>query len=201
MAERIDDEYFGRAESKPTEHEPTEVGALHGTAVHDDSAHLTLTEIEKRTGISYVTLIRYAQQYRDRLPCEGEGNKRRYYPAAIEEFQRIKAEIAARQQTGRRRQDLPAQISPRRGRKKPRSKVASKKRQSTLPAATPSRTEKPAAVSKIETSASSMTPFSDLDRMARLYQLKIQRKSLDGVLAFVTEWWTRIDAEIRELEK
>lgn len=53
---------------------------------------LTLTEIGERTGISYPTLVRYAKLYLDRIPHEGEGRRRRYYPEAVEVFQQIRSE-------------------------------------------------------------------------------------------------------------
>lgn len=53
---------------------------------------LSLVDIEHATGISYVTLCRYAQQYADELPSEGAGRKKRYYPEAVEVFRRKRAE-------------------------------------------------------------------------------------------------------------
>lgn len=53
---------------------------------------LTLTEIGERTGISYPTLVRYAKLHLDRIPHEGEGRRRRYYPEAVEVFQQIRGE-------------------------------------------------------------------------------------------------------------
>lgn len=50
---------------------------------------LPLTKIAERTGISYPTLRRYAQEHEDEIPSEGEGRKRRYHPEAIEVFKRI----------------------------------------------------------------------------------------------------------------
>lgn len=223
---RMDDEYFGRAADESAEFE--DLGALSGTGdpqpplepSPDDivpdpaTAYLTLADIERETGISCVTLIRYSQQYRDRLPSEGEGNRRRYYPAAITEFEKIRNEIASRRAGGQGVMSKPrtARETPRaiqgRKRHKPSKPKPSKtgspaRRKKTRPpvviattAASPSR----APVSKLATEA--LSPIApDLDRMAKVYQLRIQRKALDGVLSFVTEWWTRIDSEIEELEK
>lgn len=53
---------------------------------------LTLTEIGERTGISYPTLVRYVKLHLDRIPHEGEGRRRRYYPEAVEVFQKIRGE-------------------------------------------------------------------------------------------------------------
>jgi excisionase family DNA binding protein len=58
---------------------------------------LTLTEISKRTGISYPTLVRYVKLYSRKLPHEGSGRKRRFYPAAVDVFSEL------RQQSGRGR--------------------------------------------------------------------------------------------------
>jgi hypothetical protein len=53
---------------------------------------LTLTQIGKTTGISYPTLVRYVRLYSDRLPHEGEGRKRRFYPAAVPVFRELRAQ-------------------------------------------------------------------------------------------------------------
>lgn len=55
-------------------------------------ATLTLAAIETLTGISYVTLQRYAQAHGDRLPHEGEGRNRKYYPEAVDVFKEIREE-------------------------------------------------------------------------------------------------------------
>lgn len=53
---------------------------------------LTLTKIAEETGISYPTLVRYVKLYKDRLPYEGSGRGRRFYPEAIEVFKELRAE-------------------------------------------------------------------------------------------------------------
>lgn len=53
---------------------------------------LTLTEIGERTGISYPTLVRYVKLHLDRIPHEGEGRRRRFYPEAVGVFQKIRSE-------------------------------------------------------------------------------------------------------------
>lgn len=60
---------------------------------------LTLTEVGERTGISYPTLVRYVKLHGDKIPHEGEGRRRRYYPAAVEVFQEIRSQSGR----GRRR--------------------------------------------------------------------------------------------------
>jgi hypothetical protein len=67
---------------------------------HAGAANLTLTAIAGLTGISYVTLCRYAREHQDRLPFEGKGKARRYYPAAVEVFRAIKAEAGDRRGEG-----------------------------------------------------------------------------------------------------
>jgi predicted DNA-binding transcriptional regulator AlpA len=51
---------------------------------------LTLTEVGKRTGLSYPTLARYLKLHGDRIPSEGEGRKRRYPPRAVHVFLQIR---------------------------------------------------------------------------------------------------------------
>lgn len=52
---------------------------------------LTLTEVGRRTGISYPTLLRYVKLHLDRLPHVGKGRKRRYKPEAVPVFEEIRA--------------------------------------------------------------------------------------------------------------
>ena len=65
---------------------------------------LTLTQISKTTKISYPTLVRYVRLYSNRLPHEGKGRARRFYPEAVDVFRSL------RQQSGRggRRPGRPA---------------------------------------------------------------------------------------------
>lgn len=51
---------------------------------------LTLTEISKQTGISYPTLLRYVKSNLDEIPHEGEGRSRRFKPAAVAVFKRLR---------------------------------------------------------------------------------------------------------------
>ena len=53
---------------------------------------MTLTEVSKQTGISYPTLVRYVRLYSDRLPHEGKGRARRFYPNAVDAFRQIRQE-------------------------------------------------------------------------------------------------------------
>lgn len=53
---------------------------------------LTLTQISETTGISYPTLVRYVRLYSDRLPHEGKGRARRFYPQAVDVFRQLRSE-------------------------------------------------------------------------------------------------------------
>jgi hypothetical protein len=53
---------------------------------------MTLTQISEQTGISYPTLVRYVRLHSDRLPHEGKGRARRFYPQAVEAFRTLRQE-------------------------------------------------------------------------------------------------------------
>jgi hypothetical protein len=53
---------------------------------------LTLTQIQKETGISYPTLVRYVRLHLGRLPHEGRGRARRFYAEAVPVFRELRAE-------------------------------------------------------------------------------------------------------------
>ncbi|HKV06490.1 MAG TPA: helix-turn-helix domain-containing protein, partial [Thermoanaerobaculia bacterium] len=53
---------------------------------------MTLTQISEQTGISYPTLVRYVRLYSDRLPHEGKGRARRFYPEAVNAFRELRSE-------------------------------------------------------------------------------------------------------------
>ena len=56
------------------------------------SGLLTLTQISETTGISYPTLVRYVRMHADRLPSEGKGRARRFYPQAVDVFRQLRSE-------------------------------------------------------------------------------------------------------------
>lgn len=56
------------------------------------SGLLTLTQISETTGISYPTLVRYVRVHSDRLPSEGKGRARRFYPQAVDVFRQLRQE-------------------------------------------------------------------------------------------------------------
>ena len=51
---------------------------------------MTLTQISETTGISYPTLVRYVRMHADRLPSEGKGRARRFYPQAVDVFRQLR---------------------------------------------------------------------------------------------------------------
>jgi predicted DNA-binding transcriptional regulator AlpA len=53
---------------------------------------LTLTQISETTGISYPTLVRYVRMHADKLPSEGKGRARRFYPQAVDVFRQLRSE-------------------------------------------------------------------------------------------------------------
>jgi DNA-binding transcriptional MerR regulator len=61
---------------------------------------LTLTEIGKRTGISYPTLTRYVKLHLKEIPHEGKGRSRRYHPEAVEVFNRLRGQSGRGRKAG-----------------------------------------------------------------------------------------------------
>lgn len=101
----------GPARGRGAAAKPAGGGRRKAAAAADDRAEggggelLTLTEIGERTGISYPTLRRYADEHADRIPSEGEGRRRRYRPEAVAVFQEIRGgSRPGRKPAGGRRQ-------------------------------------------------------------------------------------------------
>jgi DNA-binding transcriptional MerR regulator len=61
---------------------------------------LTLTEIGKRTGISYPTLTRYVKLHLGEIPHEGTGRSRRYHPQAVDVFSRLRSQSSRGRKAG-----------------------------------------------------------------------------------------------------
>lgn len=57
-----------------------------------DGGLLTLTEISRRTRISYPTVSRYVKVFLDRIPHVGSGRKRRFPRSAVEVFLQLRSE-------------------------------------------------------------------------------------------------------------
>jgi len=57
-----------------------------------DGGLLTLTEISRRTRISYPTVSRYVKVFLDRIPHVGSGRKRRFPHSAVEAFLQLRSE-------------------------------------------------------------------------------------------------------------
>jgi hypothetical protein len=74
---------------------------------------LTLTQISEQTGISYPTLVRYVRMHSDRLPHEGKGRGRRFYPEAVNVFRQLRQESG---RGGRKPAAAKAPAAARRGR-------------------------------------------------------------------------------------
>lgn len=51
---------------------------------------LTLTEVSKRSGLSYPTLVRYVKLHGAKIPYEGSGRRRRYHPESVEVFKELR---------------------------------------------------------------------------------------------------------------
>lgn len=84
---------------RPPKSASARVGAKPGRAARKPAARgkskeglLTLTKVAEETGISYPTLVRYVKNHGDRIPHEGKGRSRRYYPEAVEVFKQLRSE-------------------------------------------------------------------------------------------------------------
>lgn len=86
-----------RAAAKP---QAAKMPAPKPRAAKRPSGLLTLTEISKKTGISYPTLVRYVKLAADRLPHEGVGRARRFYQEAVEVFHRMRQESSRGRKAG-----------------------------------------------------------------------------------------------------
>ena len=69
---------------------------------------LTLTEIGRRTGISYPTLTRYVKKYSARLKSEGSGRARRFYEESVAVFKELRASSRG---GGRKKKAAPTKAS------------------------------------------------------------------------------------------
>jgi predicted DNA-binding transcriptional regulator AlpA len=81
----------GRRPGRPRKNAPP-AGGGGGRAQKASGNLLTLTQISETTGISYPTLVRYVRLHSDRLPHEGRGRGRRFYPQAVDVFRQLRSE-------------------------------------------------------------------------------------------------------------
>lgn len=80
---------------------------------------MTLTQISETTGISYPTLVRYVRMHSDRLPHEGKGRARRFYPQAVDAFRQLRQESGRggrKKGSGKKAAAANARVAPARGR-------------------------------------------------------------------------------------
>jgi predicted DNA-binding transcriptional regulator AlpA len=87
-----DDGGDGRRRRRGRRGRPASRRASRSVATEGRKGLLTLTEVGKRTGISYPTLVRYVKDHGDRIPYEGEGRQKRYHPEAVKVFKEIRSE-------------------------------------------------------------------------------------------------------------
>jgi len=64
--------------------------ARHADAKSGESHLLSLAEINRRTKISYPTLLRYVRLHGRQIPSVGSGRARRFRPEAVEVFERLR---------------------------------------------------------------------------------------------------------------
>lgn len=83
-------------------------GSARITRAASGDDYLTLTAIAEMTGISYPTLVRYSKLHASELPSRGSGRARRYAPAAVEVFRRLRGESSR----GRRPKNAPVAARP-----------------------------------------------------------------------------------------
>jgi hypothetical protein len=80
------------AAAKPAARRGRPPGRRNKAAAGGSGNLLTLTQISEQTGISYPTLVRYVRMHSDRLPHEGKGRARRFYPQAVDVFRELRQE-------------------------------------------------------------------------------------------------------------
>jgi predicted DNA-binding transcriptional regulator AlpA len=81
-----------KAAPVPRRGRPAKATKTAKTAKSGSGNLLTLTQISEMTGISYPTLVRYVRIHADRLPSEGKGRARRFYPQAVDVFRQLRQE-------------------------------------------------------------------------------------------------------------
>lgn len=97
--ERLKVENLGRR-GRPRKTAAAATGRRAAKASRAGSGMLTLSEIRKRTGISYPTLVRYTKLHLRELPHVGQGRTRRFRPEAVDVFVRLRSESRRGPQPG-----------------------------------------------------------------------------------------------------
>ena len=72
---------------------------------------ISLSEIGRRTGISYPTLLRYVRLHGRKIPSHGTGRKRRFPPAAVPVFSQLRKESRRGRRKGSPAKKAPAAAS------------------------------------------------------------------------------------------
>lgn len=67
-------------------------GAARAASAGRPEGLISLSEIGRRTGISYPTLLRYVKIHGSRIPSHGEGRKRRFPAKAVAVFRQLRQE-------------------------------------------------------------------------------------------------------------
>lgn len=120
---------------------------------------LTLTQVAKKTSISYPTLLRYVKSHLKQIPHKGQGRARRFHPDAVDVFKRLRKESG-------------------RGRGRPPKKAAAKRRG-------PGRPRKAAAAAAAPAKRRGRPPASASEAAlkGRLASLEKSHKQLERKLA------------------
>ena len=69
---------------------------------------ISLSEIGRRTGISYPTLLRYVRLYGSQIPSQGTGRKRRFPPSAVPVFKKLRQQSRRGRRKGSGAKKAPA---------------------------------------------------------------------------------------------
>lgn len=142
---------------------------------------MTLGQIAERTGISYPTLVRYVRDHGDRLPSEGEGRSRRYYPEAIEVFNEIRSSTKGGRKPGAGKPANPRKMPSKPVTAKPRTERTERTERShetAAPYAAPAK-------SKVNAQHSAQPPSSSTIDHALATAIDHARAQMDGLQSLI----------------
>ena len=122
---------------------------------------MTLTQVSEQTGISYPTLVRYVRLHSDRLPSEGTGRARRFYPQAVDVFNSLRQESG---RGGRKKASPAAKAS--------RGRAAKGGRRAAAPAASTGAGTDPSVAQRLKAIERSQ---QDLDKKLRTFAQSLQK--------------------------